>query len=207
MNKLISYCLSLIAYCVSLITYCFIAKPVLAGQYGQYGEVQISKNLSLDKKVLKPNGDWVDNLFLSDYKFAPSQEVQFKLMLTNTGNATLENIKVKDTLPNFLELVSGALEFSVAKLEAGQTYTSEVITAKVLSIDKLPGDYGNYCIVNIAESWVDDQADRDTAQICIEKKVLGFVSLPKAGPAENLAIMLGSVLVFGAGFWAFKKSY
>lgn len=172
----------------------------------QYGEVEVSKDISLDKKVKKPGTDeWVDNLFASDYKYAPEQEIEFKITVANAGDRDLENIKLKDILPSYLNHVSGDLEytFNLSVDESRDFY----IKARVVRIDELANDQGLYCLVNTAEAWFNDQVDKDTTQICIEKKVLGFVAIPEAGPAENRLILFGSTMLALAGWALIKKSY
>jgi len=78
-------------------------------------------------------------------------------------------------------------------LEPGESETRE-IKAKVVSIDKLPGNKTLVCEVNTAEGWTNDEKDKDTAQICIEKRILGVTQLPPTGPKGWLTISLLSLL-------------
>lgn len=204
MKKLITFCLSLIS--LSLISLSLAISMAYADQYGQYGGGVPSLKISLDKKIKRPDNDeWVDNLFASMYKFAPEQEMEFKLTITNTGNQDLENVKIKDTLPQYLNLSSGDLEITTS-LKVGES-KDFTVKAKVIKFEELPQNSGIYCVVNNVEAWADSQYDHDTAQICIEKKVLGFSTIPQAGPADNLALLLGSLVLGSTGFALLKKSH
>jgi len=183
-------------------------KIVVAGQYGQYGEIGEAKKISLDKKVKHPEqttkgGEivWVDNLFAADYKFKPLEEVEFKITIINTGEADLDNVKFKDVLPAYLDYVSGDHDviFNLKQGESRDFY----LKAKVKETEKLAD--GLSCVLNLAEAEFNGQQDQDTSQICIEKQVLGFVTLPEAGPAENLTILLGSTILGFTGLALVKK--
>jgi uncharacterized repeat protein (TIGR01451 family) len=182
-------------------------KPVVA-QYGQYGEVEVSKDISVDKKVKHPQlttkgGEivWVDNLFVSDYKFSPQEEVEFKITITNTGQTDLDNVDFKDYLPDYLEYLEGDFDV-IFSLKAGES-RDFYLKARVLASEKLP--HGVYCLVNTARAAFDGQADEDTAQICLEKQVLGMAVIPETGPAENLAVLIGSVILGLTGAVLVKK--
>jgi uncharacterized repeat protein (TIGR01451 family) len=183
--------------------------PVLAGQYGEEEE---AREISIDKKVMHPDRQtkgeqdlWVDNLFVDEYKFEPGQEVQFRITVTNSSNQDIENIKVKDTLPYFLNLESGAIEFTISKLEAGQTYTSDVIKARFIKAEEIKESSGTICKENLVEGWTDEDYDKDTANVCVEKKVLGMKEIPEAGPAESLAFLIAG-LSFGTIGFALVKN-
>jgi len=179
---------------------------------GQYGEIEVIRKVAVDKKIAHPDKEtkggqivWVDNLFASEYRFQPGQIVKFKLWVTNTSSQDLENVKVKDTLPSILVLESGALEFEIKELRAGETYESDIITARVVSQDYLTQDIT--CVVNTVEVWAGDSYDKDTAQICVEKQDIEFKELPQAGPTENIMILMASLFLAGFGTLLYRKSY
>ncbi len=77
--------------------------PALADQYG---EIEVTKKISLDKQVLNPDSNqWVENLFITDHLFRSGDEVQFRITITNTGNVTIDRIEVQDFLPSFWSLI------------------------------------------------------------------------------------------------------
>lgn len=171
-------------------------KPVLSAvrcetQYG--GEEVCVKigELYIDKKVKNPEtGLLVDNLFLGDPKFAPGQEVVFKLTIKNTGHEKFDKVHVRDVLPEFVEFVSGPgsynstlreVTFDIDDLDPDETSEFE-IKAKVVNADKLPANKDLICVVNYAEVKNENESDKDTSQVCLEKKILGVVEIPVTGP-------------------------
>jgi len=162
----------------------------------QYGGGQVcvkTGELQINKKVWDPqNETFVDNLGITSYKFTGGEEVIFQIEIKNVGDETFDKVDVQDTLPNYLELSSGELSFTIENLEPEKSETRE-IKAKVVS-DKLPSNKTLVCDVNTAEGWTDDEKDKDTAQICIEKRVLGVTQLPPTGLKGWSIISLLSLL-------------
>lgn len=187
-----------------------MARPVWAAvrcetYYG--GEVCVKTGeLQINKKVWNiEDGLFVDNMSLTDYKFAPGEEITFKLKIKNVGDETFDRVYVKDSLPDYLELISGELEFEINDLVVDETEERE-FKAKVVSTDKLPKDKTVICVVNTAEAWSGDERDKDTAQVCLEKKVLGVKALPSTGP-KNWLIALFSPLIAGLiGIYLIKSN-
>ena len=156
--------------------------PVLA-QYvpPPYGEPTPSGQILIDKKVKDPaSEDYVDNLGVNDYRFAPGEEIYFKITVKNNGETTFEKVAVKDILPPYVEYVSGPTEIEYGNLGPDESREFEIL-ARVVSAEGLPNDQGLYCVINRAEVIADDQTDRDAAQLCIEKKVLGITTHPTVG--------------------------
>lgn len=179
----------------------FLAKPLFAAvrcetQYGG-GEVCVKTGqLQINKKVFDSDSNqFVDNLGINTRKFTSGDEITFRLEIKNVGDATFDKVSVNDTLPSFLEITSGSLSFDITDLTPGETETRE-IKAKVVGDDKLPSDKNIVCVVNTAEVSSGDERDKDTAQVCLEKKVLGITTFPKVGPENSFLIIFGS-LVFG----------
>lgn len=194
-------------------------RPVLSAvrcetQYG--GEEVCVKigELYIDKKVCDPTQSkcnleelekafFVDNLGLTQYTFAPGEGIIFRLTIKNTGHEKFDKVHVRDVLPEFVEFVSGPgsynstlreVTFDIDNLDPDQTVEKEIV-AKVVTADKLPAN--KYCVVNYAEVKNENESDKDTAQVCIEKKILGVVEIPVTGP-ENWIILsaLSTLLVF-----------
>ncbi len=177
-------------------------KPVMGAvscvaQYGgQYGQVCVTTGqIQINKEVLDPqNNKFVDNLGLTAHRFAPSEEVKFRLTIKNVGDNTLNNIQVTDTLPSFLEQIAGEpYSFQIDTLKVGDSVQKE-LKAKVVNVDKLPSDKTVICDVNTSVAQSGNEVDRDTAQVCVEQKVAR--ELPKAG-AEGAAAILISSGLFG----------
>lgn len=175
---------------------------------GQYEEVE-TKDISLDKKVKNPNtGDWVDNLFSSDYKFSPDQEVEFKIVLKNVGNKDLDQVEYRDSLPEYLHYISGDTSATIYNFKVDEQ-KEFYPRARVNKEGDLPNT-GLYCVINTAYAWIEGgESEKDTSQVCFEKRVLGEVApaiLPKAGPSAGLFILLSSALFAFAGWALIKKS-
>jgi len=190
---------NLIAFLLFLATFNIIlAKPSFASvrcetQYGG-GQVCVKTGeLQINKKVWDPQEQiFVDNLGITSYKFTAGEEIIFQIEIKNVGDETFDKINIQDTLPNYLELSSGELFFTIENLEPGKSEIREIRT-KVVSVNKLPNDKTLICEVNTAEGWTDDEKDKDTAQICIEKRILGVTNLPPTGPKGWLIISLLSL--------------
>jgi uncharacterized repeat protein (TIGR01451 family) len=175
-------------------------------QYGGGETCVRTGELQIDKEVWDPDGSqFVDNLSLSSHKFAPGDEVIFHLKIKNVGDATFDTVHVIDTLPSHLELSSGSLDFDINDLSAGETEERE-IKVRVVPADRFPNDKTVICVVNTAESWSGDEKDKDTAQVCLERKVLGLKVLPPTGPEEWLGLLLFSTAAGAVGIYFVKFS-
>lgn len=179
------------------------AKPLLAivrceTQYE--GEVCREIELLLDKKVWDPkNSEFKDNLVgvsADIYKFAPGEEITFKLKIKNVGDEKFDKVYVEDTLPEYFELVSGDLEFEIDDLDPDEEVERE-FKVKVKSEENIPNEslICNSKTTNRAKAWSGDEVDEDSSQICISRKVLA-AELPPTGP-QNSLILLGISLLSG----------
>lgn len=173
----------------------------------QYGGAEVCVRigkLEVNKKVWdRDKNEWSDNLGMSRI-FAPGEEVKFQLQIKNVGDSTFGTVDVKDTLPGFLELVSGNTSFQIKDLTAGETEKAEITTRVVA--DKISSDK-IICDVNVLEAVSGDERDRDVAQVCVEKKVVGKPApkeLPKAG-AENWIIAGGFLFTSAIGAYLVRR--
>ncbi len=142
--------------------------------------------ISLDKKVQDPKSkEYVDNLSRNNARYVAGQTVNFKLVVTNTGDSKIDEVTVTDTFPQFLNFVSGpgkfdndskTLTFTVSNLNASESRTYTVV-GKVADAANLPKDAGITCVVNQAEAVADDSKSDDNANLCIET----FVPMTKGG--------------------------
>jgi uncharacterized repeat protein (TIGR01451 family) len=165
-------------------------------QYGG-GEICIrTGELQINKKVLNPeDNNWVDNLGAKDYHFAPGEIVKFKLEIKNVGDEKLKNINVRDLLPTYLNHYSGNLDFQIEYLLAGESVEKE-LEAKIALSENFPNNNSLICVINSAEAWSENEKDKDTSQICIEKKVLGITTFPDTGDSLGF-FYLAFFIVFG----------
>jgi len=172
-------------------TYSSNCQPIYGG-----GEtcIQIGKVL-IDKKVLHPTtnttkggntNQFVDNLGINDPKYAPEQMVTFTLTITNTGNSAVTNVKVEDTLPQYVTKITGKGTFdsntriyaeTIDKLEANESKTITLM-ATVVSASQLPAEQGITCVVNQVRATAGNSTSEDNAQFCIEKTVLTAKDVP-----------------------------
>ena len=167
-----------------------LARPALATCDEQYGGVCKELELQIDKEVWDPaTGSFKENLGIHDYKFGPDEEITFKLKIKNTGDETFDEVHVKDYLPDYLLQLSGDFDFTLYDLNPDEEVEKE-IKVKVVPANVFPDGHSIICVVNTAEVWNDEEKDKDTAQVCLEEKVLGVTELPPTGP-ENWFILLG----------------
>lgn len=182
MNKVIRAGLS-IGLAISALGFITLAAQAAGDSRCQmiYGGGEICKDevkFSINKLVKRPNADFVENLNTNDPKYTPSQNVDFKIVITNTGNTTINNVVIEDTLPQYIDFVSGAgnydsssrkLTFTIQSLEAGKS-VEYIIVAKVASSDALPQDQATLCVTNQVKATVSKTSvAQDSAQLCIER--------------------------------------
>lgn len=193
------------------------------GQYGQYGGGQPSYTIMIDKMVAtgqKTKGGqqtFVDNLSSSDTKFAPGTRVEFQVKVKNTSNITLNDVKVQDVLPSYLDAFEGPGEYNTDTRTISWTYGElksgeekiERVLGQIKSQGELPADKSIVCQSNLSKVNVGTAYDEDTAQFCIEKQVVGVggqpvKTTPEAG-APLLAIGVLNLLGLGTGVWLKKR--
>ncbi len=198
--------------------------PAFADCQSVYGGGQsCTFNYSINKLVQVPGkggGQYVDNLSINDPKYSPSQNVNYEVIVTNTGNNTIPTLTINDIFPQFITFVSGAgnynqsnntLNFTVSNLEAGKSLTY-VLTAKTADANTLPNDRGIICVINqVNATDQNGQVQSDSSQLCIQKAVLPAVApAPKivATPATGPEMLPLLALLPGAlgGLMLRKKS-
>jgi hypothetical protein len=190
------------------------------GQYGQYGGGTPSYSLLIDKMVAKPGtqkgetAQYVDNLSPSDPRYAPNQDVWFKIKVKNTANTALQAVEIKDYVPEYILPIEGPGKWDpqtrTLTWNAGNFAVDEektyYVKMRVYEQKLLPADKGLFCIINKASAKNNVAYDDDTAQLCIEKQVLGVARVPTAGPEMGLVILAGNLVLAGVGMSLRKKS-
>jgi len=186
------------------------------GQYGQYGGETPSYSILVDKMVGVPTQkkggsqtyNYVDNLSSSDHRFSPNQEVWFKIKVKNISNKNLTSVQVTDYVPQYLMPIEGPGKWNpdnrTITWNAGDFSVNEekvyYIKMQVYDQSLLPADKGLFCIINKVDAKKDNVAyDDDTAQICIEKQVVGATKVPQAGPEMGVLILGMNILTLGVG--------
>ncbi len=213
----------------------FLAVKANAGEsncqivYGG-GEVCTPKQVkfTINKLVQKPGkggGEFVENLTIADPRFSPNSNVNFKIVIENTGDSDITNLNVADNFGEFLSFVAGVgnasvgakqINFIIGTLNKGQK-VEFVITAKTAEEGKFPSSQAVTCTVNNVKATSPDGATaEDNSQICVEKNVLGAVPTPqifekptvKEIPATGPELLgLAALIPFGAaGIYLRKKA-
>lgn len=215
MNKYIFAFLAVAAF--------FAITTTADAQYGcpPYGaECPPSSKIVVDKQIRDPRskGDtYVDNLTLADYKFAPGEDVIFKITIKNTGNQDIDNVEGVDTIPQLTDtlLLSGSTRTDIRELtrrfgtlKAGETRTW-FIRVRVKNADSIPS--GTVCgdpkAINRVTVHAKDMPDSsDTSSFCIQKSVLGATKQPESG-SELYIVAAGLMALAGIGFAGQKLSY
>jgi len=188
------------------------------------GEICDEKiQFSLDKQVKSPSkgGVFVDNLQANDPRFQAGSNIDYKIIVTNTGDKKLSNVTITDTLPQYVTYVSGGsydnnskkVTFTIKDLGKGDK--QEVALTVKVDGNTLPADQSVVCVVNQASAREDNGATAaDSAQACIEKQVLGagpvtqvitsapVKKIPETGP-EMASLLL--LIPSGIGGYLLKK--
>lgn len=182
----------------------------------QYGGREVcvrTGQLQIDKEVFNPQENkFVDNLGINDHKFTPGEEITFRLKVKNVGDATFDTVSVSDSLPSLLELSSGSASFTLNNLTPGGTQESEIKT-KVAASGNFPVDKTLVCIVNTAQVSSGNETDKDTAQVCLERKAVGPApvakpaALPPTGPGDWLPLLVLSLLTGTTGLYLISKAW
>lgn len=147
--------------------------------YGGGNTCVTTPNLEINKTVQNPSTNlYVDNLSVSDPKFAIGQTVTFKITVKNTSNTGLTNLTVTDILPDFVDFVSGVGSFDsktrslTIKLDKLESNEARDFYVQVKVRSELPVDQNVTCVVNQSIITVGDKKSQDNSQFCIEKAVV-----------------------------------
>jgi hypothetical protein len=179
--------------------------------YGGSQNCTTSYTFNIQKLVQVPGkngGNYVNNLSINDAKYAPNQNVNFQIRVTNTSSQTIPTLTIKDVFPQYLNFATGSgsfnnntdtLSFTVSNLGPNETRTFNV-TGKVSDATVLPQDQGVVCLINQASGTDNNGAvNSSSSQFCVEKAVLGtsfpvyttkggLTATPATGP-EMLPLM------------------
>ena len=207
---------------VLLFAFSVSTKTAFADCQTVYGGGQsCTYNFTVSKSVQVPGkggGQFVHNLSQTDALFSPSQNVNYQIVVTNTGNNMIPSINIVDTFPQFVTFVSGVgnynqgnntLTFTVNNLNPGQSLTY-VVTAKIGN--SMPGSNGAFCVVNqVTGTDTNGQTQSDSSQLCIQQTVAPTVApvpvmktTPPTGP--EMLPLLGLIPGGLGGLFLRKKS-
>jgi uncharacterized repeat protein (TIGR01451 family) len=147
-----------------------------------------TEKLSLDKKVQNPTTKvFVDSLAgTTDPKYRPGTTILFRITVTNTSDAEITDIEVKDTLPQYVTFVKGlgtydsktrVLTYKIDRLGAGRSNTVE-IQATTAKAQELPSKDASTCIANYAYAKKGTDEASDNARFCITKEAVTPTQAP-----------------------------
>lgn len=184
-------------------------------QYGSTVECPPNR-IVINKKVRYPTNTnlFVENLTSNDAAYSPNDEVEYDLAVTNTSNVNYQTVTVVDVLPNEVIFVSGPgrfdekenkLTYEISDLKAGTTVHNRLLV-KVKDVGVFPNDLTCDVVNTSRVTGPGGQSDEDTANLCVQTKVLGVTTLPVAG-FEDYAYMLPFLALAVIGFGILAKGY
>jgi len=200
-NKSIALFLVLVAMAV-LFSSIFSIKANATSYYSSDDE----KTISIDKKIRTiKNTEYEDNISASEKIFYENDLVEFKIVVENTGDGVLKNIKVVDYLPPFLKLVfypgsfdktNNKVEWTIDELNAG--HSQEFLIRAKISDSKNVRTLTKE--TNVAKVCVDEICDKDDAVYYIGNGV----AIPDTGNTDLILKTIVVLTLVGSGI-AFRK--
>jgi uncharacterized repeat protein (TIGR01451 family) len=218
MNKLQGTFISLIA--ITALALVYVGKIQAQECHSVYGGGQVcdNGNIDINKRVWNPNkSEWWDNIDSANFVFHANDEVDYQIVVKNTGRVNLSQINVTDFMPNIDYLVwqSGGswnndnktIIWQINNLDDGQSQTLSA-TFKFKDHNSIPK--GTTCITNNAQAVVvNGNSDNDSASICVREgqgltQVLGITTMPPTGVNPQVILALELMGLGGMGL-AFVK--
>lgn len=156
---------------------------------GQYGTSSTCTQgaLTIQKTVQNPsNGNFVNNLTSNDYLFNPLSTITFQIVVTNTGNADLTNLVIKDVLPQYVDFAStsnGGFDGSKTVIVNEGTINAGVsdsvtITARVEDSNTIPANVVT-CEINQSFAYADNQSQvQSNAGFCLQNPQTNVTPTP-----------------------------
>lgn len=166
--------------------------------------------LSIDKKVKWENGDWMDSIEKGahGHVFAAGEKVFYQIVIQNTGDEGVDNMKIEDILPEYIQINDNTTVVTmVGRLDPGQSKTYE-FEAKVK--DAPSGERKQENVAKLKSG--DEEKARDLAYVWIaggSQSVLGEqapTKLPEAGAETLVMSIAGSLGMSLIGIGLRKKS-
>jgi len=171
---------------------CFFPGKVQAQYYSQGGN---KFNVTIDKKIRPITSQYYyDNIPTTQKVFVEKDQIDFEMIVENTGNQNLVNLTVKDTLPKYFipQLFPGTFDKDTAtiqtKIDQLGVGESKVFNIRGIVSNLPASDWANQLVklTNRADVFNDNASDTDYASYFAEKRIN-----PVTG-AETL--VLGSVV-------------
>lgn len=151
-----------------------------ASQAQYYSQGNNNFNVTIDKKI-RPitSQNYYDNIPMAQKVFVEKDQIDFELIVENTGNQNLVNLTVKDTLPKYFtpQLFPGTFDKNTATIQT-QVDQLGVGESKVFNIrgivSNLPAsDWADQLVklTNRADVFNNNASDTDYATYFAEKRV------------------------------------
>lgn len=197
--------ISFIVAATAILVLSLISPSKVGAQYYNQGEVK--KSILIDKKIRNiTENKFFDNIDATQKTFYEGDILEFSIKVENTGNETLTDIKSRDILPKYLDLIfypgeykkeENTIEWSIDKLDPGQN-KSYLIRARVKNTSSLETKE-TVKLTNIAESSANDIFDKDNASYFV-----GGKSIPATGDNTLIIKTISITLVCASGLFLRK---
>lgn len=183
-----------------------LLNPIVAGaQY--YSQNDQKRVITIDKKIRLPKDNVVlDNVSDTNYVFVEGDTIEFEIVVTNTGNEDLTDIKLSDVMPQYLSMVfnpgsldknSNTVNWNLDKLSPGESKTY-VIRAKISGVESV-NRIQTIKLTNKAYAVAGDVSDKDFATYFVAKKIV-----PTTGD-DSLPVKTFALVSVGISAWYVRK--
>lgn len=176
-------------------------KSEVLAQY--YGSNTSNPKITVDKKVRPINDStFYDNIDPSKKVFFEGEQIEFKIVVENTGNQTLTNVKLIDLLPKYLNLIfypgvnnktDNNIVENIGSLEPGKS-KEYLIRATISNLPTSTVVDKRIQEINKVNATSDQASDNDQASYFVALK-----SMPATGAND---ILIKTVLVTMSGLTA-----
>lgn len=193
---------------VASVTSITIAMLAMGNVYAQsYGGGTDTRNrsFSVRKEVrFKGDSDWFKRIG----GVRKGDTVEFRIRIENTGDSTVNDMKMTDFLPSEMIRIGGdELIEQWDNFRNGSTMTFEI--AATVKDSEFTSDLTENCVVNRAKverfyenDWT--EVGSAAATVCYGDTSLIVRELPKTGATENIALSIAGLVSIALGL-AFKK--
>ncbi|MFC1656663.1 hypothetical protein ACFL14_01700 [Patescibacteria group bacterium] len=159
-------------------------------------------SIEIDKKVGNSSEDPHTQNWYKENIAEPNQTLAYRLYIKNTGNDTIQNLKVRDILPEHVSYISGTTKaYTYQTGTDGQELPDGITSSSGINLGSYePGDVnsgfivfqvkianltnpGTYTLTNTAESWADNVAKKQSTATTIVN--IGEAQIQKSKTAFN----------------------
>lgn len=171
-------------------------------EYGGGETCIYNKSFNIDKQVrLEGDDDWEDKVTGVE----EGDEIEFRIRVKNTGEITVDDMKMKDSLPDGLKKISGDLTEEWDDFEPGETKTFR-ITVEVEDEEFDRDSPFSDCYVNEARVYFDGEEEgKAEAAVCITGDEI--TELPETGADATLLMTIAGLSSLGLGIVLKKESF